>query len=531
MTTMTSQDGTSTTPPPALSRCSRIALILPGAIAFGLGVIEVTTRSIWIDESATISIASQHGKALASAIARDGGNMAGYYALIHVIVSIFGNGLLALRLPSVIASGVTATLVALLALRLFSYRAALVAGLFSAVSLPAVFWAQDARSYALLAMFVTASYLALLHYLDSPQHTSASRLAVASYVITITAALYMSFVAAFIVLAQLILCVTRRRDRLQALVGADLGVVVLALPLVAIAVHRGAGQLFWVPRPNWTSVEQVASALTSAGFQPNFALTAVGSAVLLITLALLALGLCVSLVAQQGQQTLLSGPRAAALGSDLCATWILVPLVFAFAESFISAPSFTDRDLLIALPGVALTLGAICTSDRLRPAIGYGILAALLVLRTVVLVPTYGKSPENWSQATKYLVTASAQGACIAFYPLDTRMAIAYYLKTEHHGAQGEFRSVLPTTPLSQNVPYLERYETLSAKALQTVTSTCASLWLVSSHEGTKSGTSSSRANYRGFVELRRDLEHAYPSKRTTSFGWAARITLEYFQR
>jgi hypothetical protein len=223
--------------------------------------------------------------------------------------------------------------------------------------------------------------------------------------------------------------------------------------------------------------------------------------------------------------------RKEGLGPELCVTWLLAPLLVAFGESFITAPSFTDRDLLIALPAVALALGGICTSRHVPALAGYGALAVLVALRMVVLVPTYGKSPEDWSRATDYLVASSAAGTCVAFYPSDARMAIDYYLETQHQSAQGRLRPVLPTTPFSQSVAYLEEYQTLTATQLHAVTSECASLWLVSSHEGSQSGTAVSRANYQRFVDLRRALEHAYPSKRTTTFGWAARITLEYFQR
>src|SRR5487761_2666187 len=47
----------------------KLGLIAPGVLAFLLGSIELGSRSIWIDESASIAIASQHGAALSSAIA------------------------------------------------------------------------------------------------------------------------------------------------------------------------------------------------------------------------------------------------------------------------------------------------------------------------------------------------------------------------------------------------------------------------------------------------------------------------------
>jgi mannosyltransferase len=512
-------------------RLAALGFALPGAIAFALGSIQLGSRSIWIDESASISIASQHGGALGSAIARDGGNMAGYYALLHVVVTLFGDGLIAVRMPSVIASAMTATLVTALGLRLFGYRASLAAGLLAAISLPSVFWAQDARSYAMLAMFVTASYLALVVLLDAPSRALSARVAGAAYVITIVAALYMSLVAAFILIAQVIFVVATRRRRLRGLIVAAACVALLSIPLVAIAIHRGSGQLFWIPRPSWTTIQQVAVALTSAGFQPDFSTTASGLVLVYGSLALLAVGLFAWL--NQGKQKLpqVIEKTGRELGPELMLSWLLVPLVVTFVESFVTAPSFTDRDMLIVLPAVALALGAILACKKVPLLFGCAAMAALIALRLVVLVPTYGKSSENWSRATDALVAASTPGTCIAFYPSDGRMAVAYYLETQHHAEENWFRPVLPTAPLTQMAAYLEIYRSLDASQVHHVEKSCASLWLVSSHEGSPSGTAISQANYRRFVGLRRELSTAYPHERTESFGWAAPVTLEFFTR
>ncbi len=51
-----------------------------------------------------MAIAGQHGSALWHAAAHDGGNMLGYYALLHVLIGWFGDGAFVIRLPSVIAA-------------------------------------------------------------------------------------------------------------------------------------------------------------------------------------------------------------------------------------------------------------------------------------------------------------------------------------------------------------------------------------------------------------------------------------------
>src|SRR5215469_7341758 len=129
------------------------------ALAIALCLIELTTRSLWLDEAATVAIASQHGSALWSAIAHDGGNMLGYYALLHVLIAWFGDGALVIRLPSVLAAGAAAGAVSLLGLRLFDRRVALAAAALTAVSLPLVFWGQNARGYAAMVALVAGSFV------------------------------------------------------------------------------------------------------------------------------------------------------------------------------------------------------------------------------------------------------------------------------------------------------------------------------------------------------------------------------------
>src|SRR5690349_12450256 len=64
----------------------------PVLLAVVLCLIGISGRSLGFDEAATVAIAGQHGSALWSAIAHDGGNMSGYYVLMHVLIDLFGNG-------------------------------------------------------------------------------------------------------------------------------------------------------------------------------------------------------------------------------------------------------------------------------------------------------------------------------------------------------------------------------------------------------------------------------------------------------
>jgi mannosyltransferase len=490
------------------ARTRNVALLAaPALLATGLCLVEISRRSLGFDESATVAIAAQHGSALWSAIAHDGGNMSGYYVLMHVLFSLFGKGLLVLRLPSAIAAGIAAALLGALALRLFDRRVALVAALLSAVSLPLVFWGQSARSYAWLVALVTGSFLAFVSILEGRR----PRAAWTGYVLCTALAMYASLMAILIVPAQLVI-LAWHRGRARAVIWALVAVATCCVPLMVLVAGRGSGQLFWVPRPDWNQTTQVLQALTSAGLVPNFHASSTTTTLLVCTIVALAV-IAAAVVRTRSWEPALA----------LC--WLLVPALIAYVESLVGQSIFLPRNLLICLPAVALLLAWGITRPAVPPLIGAAVLAALLALRALQLAPSYGVSPEDWRAATGYVVAHTTAADCVAFYPSDGRNAFRYYL---HAGAQAP-RPVLPTVPFSSSRAYIEDYATLSSRGLHLLRRSCPRLWLVSSHEGQVNGTAGSRANYSRYVALRDTLAAEYARTQVRSFGYAAPVTVELF--
>jgi mannosyltransferase len=453
------------------------------ALAVVLCLIEVTTRSLWLDEAATVAIASQHGSALWSAIAHDGGNMLGYYALLHVLIGWFGHGAFVIRLPSVLAAGAAAGTLALLGLRLFDRRVALAAGVLTAVSLPLVFWGQDARGYALMVALVAGSFTAFAALVES-----GGRRAWIAYIVLTTLAVYMSFVAIFAVVAQLV-ALAWRRDAWRRVASALAACAVCWIPLAVLAASRGGGQLFWIPRPSLTNEKQVILALTSAGFEPNFPTTWAATALAIVTIALLLLALA-------------RIARAPNWGALLAASWLVVPLILMWLESLVGQSIFTARNLLVSLPAVALVLGWLLARTRL----GWVVLGVVLALRVVTLEPSYGVSPEDWRAATAYVRASQRPGDCVAFYPRDASMPFAYY-------------AGLPLTP------QVEQYEAPQVPA------GCRRVWLVASHQGQPTGTATSRAHYARYAAVRTALTQRFGPPTTRAFGYASVIWVQLFDR
>lgn len=468
----------------------------PVALAIALCLYELSSRSLWLDEAATVAIASQHGSALWNAMAHDGGNMLGYYLVLHVLIGWFGDGAFVIRLPSVVAAGACAGVVSLLALRAFSRRVALFAGVLAAVSLPLVFWGQNARGYAAMTALVAGSFAAFVRMTSDASDASDAFEAPGAwrwgpwiaYVACTALAVYSSYVAILALPAQLV-ALMWRRDTLawRRVLSAMAVCAVCWIPLAVLAATRGSGQLFWIPRPGLTADKQVVLALTSAGFEPNFHPTWVAGALAILTVLLLVIA--AARVA-----------RRACWGEVVMLSWLVVPVGLMWLESLVGQSIFTPRNLLVALPAVALLLGWVIAQSRFA----WPVLAVLIALRAVALVPSYGTSPEDWRAATAYVLASQRPGDCRAFYPQDARMPFAYY-------------SGQPVQP------YIERYQTPQIPA------GCARVWLLVSHEGQSTGPPAVRAHYSRYLALRAALHREYAHQRTRRFGYASKVWVELF--
>jgi mannosyltransferase len=502
------------------------AAIVAGAalLAAGLSLISLTTRSLGFDEGATVAIVSQHGAALWRGIAHDGGNMAGYYLLLHVLVGAFGDGPWVLRLPSVVFAGLTAGCVGAISLALWrDRRAAGIAALLCAVSLPLVYWGQTARGYAGMVCFACLAMLALVALVRAEQEgTPAIRPAVA-YVVAMTCAAYCGFIVLLIVPAH-VLVLVGRRGALARLVGGLVVLAVLCIPIVVLATGRGSGQLFWVPRPGHQVETQVMQTLTSAGLQSTFHRSFTTTAGWIITSVVL---LCLIAYAVRARvRDRHAGDRLAGFGCAMVLGWIVVPGLIAFLGSLVVQPVFIPRNVLLSTPAVALGLGLILADRRLPRWLAIAGVGGALFIRAVPVVGGYGVSPEPWRQVSARVLAAARPGDCVAFYPEDGRNAFRYYVARAGARARAP-HAVLPAIGWSTTTPYVEIYATLSRAQIGALRSRCTRLWFVSSHEGQQNGPPAARRHRVRWLALQRRLRRVFGSGPVRTSGWASAIHVE----
>jgi uncharacterized membrane protein len=153
-------------------------------VSFILRLYHLDAQSLWFDEGWSWHLAKMPLEEMAAATAGDRSPVL-YYALLHFWILVFGESEFAMRFLSVIADTITLSFVVTLARRIQSsnhpnsqssihpfIQPPYLAGLLYALCPFAIWYAQEMRMYALVAMFCTASSYFLLKGIPLDRHHS-----------------------------------------------------------------------------------------------------------------------------------------------------------------------------------------------------------------------------------------------------------------------------------------------------------------------------------------------------------------------
>ncbi|MCM0676003.1 glycosyltransferase family 39 protein [Micromonospora phytophila] len=216
--------------------------LLPAVVALGVGWWRLDARDMWNDELVTWHATSLSADQFRMLIGNIDLVHAFYYVIMSVLTALTGDSTVALRLPSVVAIGLTAGLVTLIGRRLFDTPVGLLAGLLFAL-LPTVSrYAQEARSYALVTLAAVAATWLFLRAVDRP-----SRPRWWAYGIMLVLVGWLHFVALLVVAAHLLYLwrgVPGEEPRWRWAATAGISGLFI-LPLLVLG-SRQSGQISWV---------------------------------------------------------------------------------------------------------------------------------------------------------------------------------------------------------------------------------------------------------------------------------------------
>jgi mannosyltransferase len=270
-----------------------------------------------------------------------------YYLLMHAWLAV-GSSPAALRVPSVVAMVVAVALVAATARRLTgSGWAGLVAGLITALTPAISYYAQTARSYALVFACVAGATLVLVRALEAelaaPPGGRVTRWWL-GYGALIVASGYLNELALLVLAAHAVTMLITRPGRraVWRWAAAAAAAAVLVVPVV-VASSREVGAVTWIGRPDGASLRLL--------LHDYLGSSAVVAALLLI-----------AIVAALLPPLRRGGPpawwRGGVTAMSVAAPLLVIPAAALIAESLVARPFYVDRYVLYGEAGAALLAGA-----------------------------------------------------------------------------------------------------------------------------------------------------------------------------
>jgi mannosyltransferase len=328
-------------------------------ILFLAGALRLThagAASLWFDEAFSVIAA----RADIGSILRGGADPVlppFYFVLLHCWQLIAGESELAVRALSAFCSLLAVAIVYRLGLQLFDRRAGLWSAGLMAVAPFHIYYAQEARPYA-LSVVLSAGLLWVLVWAIAGSRLSAWL----GYVCLATLGLYTHyFFALFLATLHLWVLIYHRRWTLwRVLLFGDFLVAVLFLPHVGLALSRfrtvtGA---FWVERPSVLGMFKTLDFLLFAGTTPTWLV----GVTLFGTIGLLAV-VCLDLVRLRYRS-------AAHAATALCLLVMGLPLAAAFVVSQFGSSVYLDRSFALVTPAYVLLLGlGLSVRPRRSPAL------------------------------------------------------------------------------------------------------------------------------------------------------------------
>lgn len=410
------------------------AIIL--CVAVSLRFAFLAKQSLWLDEFASWWFASGD---LVRALHSEATNPPLYYVLLHFWTHWFGTSEAGLRSLNILPSVASVWVVFRLAGTLFSARIGLVAAAYMAVSTFQIYYAQEARCFSFLELFLLLAALALWRALESSGGRSAFYYA--SYTFLMTLALYSHFIAVFFLAAQGLFVLVGRRKQILPYAASAAVTVGLFTPwlLTLLDAAGGGGQSYRrhlflkLPQAFFSFIfgdslipldEQAVSHISET------LLAALPILAAAIVCMLILIPFCWLAWKRWGDGVLYTGMLAT------------VPVLLAFVVSF-KVMLFDERYLMAASSFVYMTIAAAVAEifawrkehSSAWPAwVGGAAIASLAVLLSISLyqyyfVERFGK--DQWREAVAYLESTGGPRDFILFYPDYLHYGYDYYQKVD----------------------------------------------------------------------------------------------------
>ncbi len=388
-----------------------LALIV--ALAAALRLFRLGTKSFWLDEAASVTLARLDWRVFWSAITHRQANMVLYYLLLRGWIRL-GSSEFAIRSLSVAAGVAVIPAIYLLGTRLFGQRAGRVAALLLLVHAFHIRYSQEARAYSLFLLLAVVSSLFFLRSLEQP-----SRKNWAAYVLVSALMVYAQVFGGWMLLAQWVSLFFRREVRWKQFLLSAAMICLLTSPLAyCLLVVSDRSQLYWLIKPGLQDVYKLALDMTGDG----------GPLLLLAYLALVSAGVVAGV------------SRLKSASVDIWKYWFLLiwfilPVASVLALS-LHWPIFEPRFLIFCLPPLIVLVSDAVT--RIRSKVLFTV--TLIILLGLSLGGTYSyyrgradaEHTDNWKDASRSILSQAKVGDAVLFSYSEERLAFDEYQRQFH---------------------------------------------------------------------------------------------------
>ncbi len=397
-----------------------------GACTLAYSAIGVDKPSIWADEGATLSATGRSWPDLWRLVHNIDAVHGAYYAIMKVWLALVGTDAVSLRVPSLVAVGITAFLTYLLARTWLNAPQAVIATVVFA-TLPRSTWmAIEGRSWALGTLLGVAATLCLVRWEQNPRVRTLLGYGLVA-TCGIAANIYLVFLVAAHGVTLLLLKVGWDRGRQWLLAAA--GSVAAASPIIlqAIAERAQLGDREPLEFPGWIAgvfgrqfvIGDTAG--EAATFVPRWLWT--GSAMILA-------GLAWALVTY----AIVSARRVPLPERSMALAWVLawvaLPPTIVLAFSLTGANLYHPRYFAFTAPAfaIAVAVGAAGLPQAWLRRLAVALLVAATVPVFVSQRDVYAKNGYDWSEVALRVssTTKSLDGVYFAPAPPTRTIGIAY---------------------------------------------------------------------------------------------------------
>jgi mannosyltransferase len=391
-----------------LSSSFWLALVIAAGAA--LRLFRLGTKSFWLDEAASATLARLEWPAFWNAVIHRQANMALYYFILRGWTK-FGSSEFALRSLSVAAGIAAIPTIYLLGKALFGAKAGRIAALLLSVHLFHIRYSQEARAYSLTMLLAVLSSLFFIRSLKRPSPKSCG-----VYIVVSSLMVYAHVFGIWVLLAQWFALLFLRRyiPWKQFLFCAAL-ICFLVSPLAyCLLFLSDRSQLAWLAAPSVSDLYQLGLDLTGDG----------GPLLLLAYVALLLVAIAVGVNRMKAQPTIDSW------GYWFLLIWLILPIALVLIIS-LGWPVLEPRFLIVCVPPLLLLVAAALTQVRSQVLFGLVLVVMLeLALGSAVSYYQIRGDPartDNWRDATRFVLSQANAGDAVLFSYSEEKLAFDEY--------------------------------------------------------------------------------------------------------